>query len=189
VILTTPRLILRPMRADDVDPLLALFGDPRLMAAFDAAIFDRSRMEAWVRSNLEHQDRFGYGLFTIVERDSGDVIGDCGIEAMEIDGRAESELGYDLRRDNWGRGLAAEAATAVAAYAFAELGLARLISLVRENNRRSARVAEKIGMKAEGRLRRGDVEYMVYAMESPEPRVEADRPAKAEQGKEPVDAA
>ncbi len=169
MILTTPRLILRPMSAEDVDPLLTLFGDPSFMAAFDAPVFDRSRMQAWVRANLEHQDRWGYGLFTIVARDGGDVIGDCGIETMEIDGRVESELGYDLRRDMWGRGLAAEAATAVAGYAFAELGLARLVSLVRHQNGRSARVAQKIGMKATGRLRRGDVEYMVYAMESPQP--------------------
>lgn len=177
MILTTPRLTLRPMSADDVDALLALFGDPRFMAAFDAPVFDRSRMQAWVGSNLEHQDRFGYGLFTIVERDNGDVIGDCGIETIEIDGRAESELGYDLRRDRWGRGLATEAAGAVARYAFADHGLTRLISLVRDGNRRSARVAEKIGMEADGRMRRGDVEYMVYAVESPEQR------------KEPVDAA
>ena len=177
MILTTPRLTLRPMRADDVDPLLALFGDPRFMEAFDAPVFDRSRMQAWVGSNLEHQDRFGYGLFTIIERDNGDVIGDCGIETMEIDGRAESELGYDVRRDRWGRGLATEAAGAVARYAFADLGLTRLISLVRDGNRRSARVAEKVGMEAEGRMRRGGVEYVVYAMESPRRR------------KEPVDAA
>jgi RimJ/RimL family protein N-acetyltransferase len=53
---------------------------------------------------------------------------------------------------------------AVARYAFADLGLPRLISMVREHNRRSARVAEKIGMEAERRVRRGDVEYVVYEM-------------------------
>lgn len=152
------------MRLADAGPLLELFGDPLFMDAFQAPAFSPLEMEEWVRRNLEHQDRWGYGLFVISDAESGEVIGDCGLETMEVDGRAETELGYDLRRDMWGRGLATEAAMAVARHAFTDLGLRRLISIVRENNRRSARVAEKIGMKAERRVRRADVDYVVYGM-------------------------
>jgi RimJ/RimL family protein N-acetyltransferase len=155
------------MRADDVEPLLAVFGDAELMRAFDAPPFDQSATEGWVGRNLEHQQRVGYGLFTVVLRTTGEVIGDCGLERMELEGRTEHELGYDLRRDVWGHGLATEAARAVVRHAFEELGLPRLVSLVRTTNRRSARVAEKIGMTPERVLRRGDADYVVFAMERP----------------------
>ena len=152
------------MRLADTGPLLDLFGDPQFMAAFDAPPFARPEMDAWVRRNLEHQGRRGYGLFTITDGGSGEVIGDCGLEVMELDDGGETELGYDLRRDMWGRGLATEAAAALARYAFAELRLPRLISMVRPHNVRSARVAEKLGMTAERRARRGDVDYIVYTL-------------------------
>ena len=159
----TPRLLLRPMRADDVAPMLGLFGDPRFMAAFDVAPFDEAQMRAWVERNLEHQRRHGFGLYTIVERSTGQVIGDCGFEVMELDGLAETELGYDLRPDRWGQGFAAEAASAAVGHARTVLGLRRLVSLVREGNGRSARVAERIGMTLEGTLVRNGVTYRVYA--------------------------
>ncbi len=152
------------MRAADAEPLLAVFGDPAVMAAFDTPPFDRSQMEAWVRDNLVHQEQFGYGLFTVVLRESGDVIGDCGLETKSLNGTVETELGYDFRRDAWGRGLATEAARAVARHAFDDLGLQRLISLVRPHNVRSARVAEKVGMRPERNTRSSGVEYVVYSM-------------------------
>ena len=72
----TPRLLLRSMREDDVDHLLRTFSDPKVMAAFESEPFDRPQMERWVRRNLEHQDRYGYGLFTVVLKSKDLVIGD-----------------------------------------------------------------------------------------------------------------
>ena len=89
---------------------------------------------------------------------------DCGLERMELDGVAEWELGYDIRRDVWGRGFATEAARAVADFAFETLMLPRLVSLGRSGNRPSARVAEKLGMVAERTLTRWDTEYTLYAL-------------------------
>ena len=123
--LTTERLTLRPMTADDEGPLLGVFGDPVVRRAFDRGPFDAEEMRAWVARNLEHQDRYGFGLFTLVLCESGEVIGDCGLERMELDGREETELGYDLRSDHWGRGLATEAARAVIEHARNDLGLDR----------------------------------------------------------------
>ena len=152
------------MRFDDVEPLLKLFGDPQFMNAFRVPPFSRPEMEAWVERNLEHQERWGYGLFTIIHAESGEPIGDCGLETIELNGGTETELGYDLRRDMWGRGLATEAAGAVVRYAFAELRLPRVISMVRPHNVRSARVAEKVGMTAERRVHRGGIDYIVYGL-------------------------
>src|SRR5438874_273161 len=132
--LETDRLILRPMRAEDSHALLKVFGDPRVMESFGASVFDFEQMEKWVQRNLDHQETYGYGLFTILEKETGLIIGDCGLEHMEIDGESETELGYDLRSDYWNRGLATEAATAVRDFAFNSLQIPRLISLIRLGN-------------------------------------------------------
>src|SRR5688500_2160280 len=110
--LETDRLILRPMTAADVDALLPIFTDPRVMAAFGGGLFDRAQMTQWVQRNLEHQQRYGYGLFAVIYRANGLLIGDCGLENMEVEGALEAELGYDFRSDYWNQGLATEAASA-----------------------------------------------------------------------------
>jgi len=91
--LVTPRLLLRPMQAGDAPELLAVFADTLVMAAFASPPFGPPEMDAWVARNLEHQSVHGYGLFTVVLKDTGAVIGDCGLEQMDIG----AELGYDLR--------------------------------------------------------------------------------------------
>lgn len=165
--LTTPRLLLRPMRADDADALLGIFGDPQVMAAFDVAPFDRAQMDAWVRRNLDHQERHGHGLYAVILRETGRLVGDCGLEYLDEGDAREAELGYDFRRDHWGRGLATEAATAVRDHAFGPLGLPRLISLIRAGNAPSRRVAEKIGMRLDVTLARGGHPYWRFALDRP----------------------
>ena len=142
----TPRLQLRPMRGDDFDALLQIFTDPKVMAAFGGELFTPAQMHDWLDRNLEHQAQFGYGLFSVVRKADGRLIGDCGMEQMTVDGRVVAELGYDLRSDVWNQGFATEAACAVREYAFTELHLPQLISLIRVGNLASRRVAAKVGM-------------------------------------------
>ena len=164
MMLETERLVLRRMSEDDTDELLLIFSDPRVMASFGGRLFNRAQMEQWVRRNLEHQDRHGYGLFSVILKTEERLIGDCGLEHMEVSGAAEVELGYDMRSDYWCRGFATEAAAAVRDFAFARLGLPRLVSLIRPSNVASRRVAEKIGMEKEREITRGDHAYWVYAL-------------------------
>jgi RimJ/RimL family protein N-acetyltransferase len=160
----TPRLLLRPMVAEDTDALLRIFADPRVMAAFGVEQFARPQMERWVRRNLDHQAEHGYGLFSVILKENGVLVGDCGLEVMEAAGETAAELGYDFRSDYWGRGLATEAATAVRDYAFGTLRLPRLVSLIRQGNDASRRVAEKIGLRLTETIRRGDAPYWVYTL-------------------------
>ena len=164
-ILETPRLILRAMRATDIDGLLLIFSDPRVMAAFDGKLFDRPQMAQWVQRNLDHQARYDYGLFSVILKTDRTLVGDCGLEMMEVDNMQVAELGYDFRSDYWNQGLATEAAGAVRDYAFQTLGLSRLISLIRVGNRASQRVAEKIGMQCISEFTRYNHQYWKYALE------------------------
>lgn len=153
------------MQPDDVDPLLAIFGDPKVMAAFGAAPFDRDQMMRWVQRNLDHQTMHGYGLFSVILKTNGLLIGDCGLELMNVAGNPAAGLGYDFRRDHWNEGYATEAAMAVRDYALQQLRLPRLISLIRVDNRPSRRVAEKIGMRCTGEITRYGHRYWHYLLE------------------------
>lgn len=160
--LETARLWLRPMEAADFDALLLIFTDPKVMAAFDSLPFDRAQMTDWLQRNLDHQSQFGYGLFSVLLKPDALLIGDCGLEVMDVDGAQVAELGYDFRSDYWNQGLATEAAAAVRDYAFQVLGLPRLISLIRVGNIASRRVAEKIGMQCLAEFTRYGRRYWQY---------------------------
>ncbi len=164
--LETERLILRKMAWQDADQLLLIFSDPKVMQSFGGILFDRVMMGKWVERNLNHQDRYGYGIFSVILKEKDELVGDCGLEHMEVDGSHEVELGYDFRSDYWNRGLATEAASAVRDYAFEQLGLKRLISLIRPDNLASQRVAEKIGMRKEKECVQGEVFYHLYSLVS-----------------------
>jgi RimJ/RimL family protein N-acetyltransferase len=159
--------MMRPMQATDIDDLLLIFTDRKVMAAFDSAPFDRLQMGQWLQRNLDHQARYGFGLFSVILKDNGSLIGDCGLEMMEVDGAQVAELGYDFRSDCWNRGLATEAATAVRDYAFHVLGLRQLISLIRVGNAASQRVADKIGMKRISEFERYGNRYWKYGLAHP----------------------
>ncbi len=169
-LIETTRLILRPMRANDLEGLLTVFSDARVMAAFDSQPFDAHQMCSWIDRNLAHQRRFGYGLYTVILKSTGEIIGDCGLEHM-TDDVTEAELGYDLRSNVWNQGFASEAAAAVRNHAFSTLGLRRLFSLIRVGNEASRRVAEKTGMVLESTVDRADVPYWIYAQSKHVPQV------------------
>jgi [ribosomal protein S5]-alanine N-acetyltransferase len=163
--LETTRLLLRPMQAMDIDGLLHIFTDQKVMNAFDSPPFDQQQMAGWLQRNLDHQVEYGYGLFSVIFKANGLLIGDCGLEMMEVDGTQVAELGYDFRSDYWNQGFATEAATAVRDYAFNILRLPQLVSLMRIGNKASQRVAEKIGMKYIAEFTRYGNRYLKYGVE------------------------
>ena len=162
--LETKRLILRPMLETDLDALLLIFTDPKVMAVFDHPLFTREQMQHWLHRNLDHQTRFGYGLLSVTLKETGELIGNCGLEEMENQGAAE--LGYDFRSDFWNHGYATEAACAVRDYAFGILGLPQLISLIRVGNLASRRVAEKVGMTLAEVFTRYGILYWKYSLKN-----------------------
>jgi len=86
----------------------------------------------------------------VVERSKEDLIGYGGLYYYDdVNGQAEIELGYRLKRAAWGHGYASEAARAVRDFAFQTLHIKRLVALIDPDNVSSIRVAEKIGMEYE----------------------------------------
>jgi RimJ/RimL family protein N-acetyltransferase len=100
----------------------------------------------------------------MVIKSSGDMIGDCGLTVQSVDGMDETEVGYHVRRDYWGQGLATEAARACRDWGFSHLNIDRLVSIIRPENLPSRCVAEKNGMTVWKHITRADLPHLVYAV-------------------------
>src|SRR5437660_698996 len=110
------------------------------------APIDRGGIQQWIERNLRRYAEDGVGLWAMLLKATGEVIGDCGIVRQQVDGEYLYEIGYHLRRDQWGQGLATESAIACREWGFANLNADRLISIIRPENVPSRRVAERNGM-------------------------------------------
>jgi [ribosomal protein S5]-alanine N-acetyltransferase len=144
-ILETEHLLLREFVPGDVDALAAVISDAETMRFYPEP-HDRAGVESWIERNRRRYRDYGHGLWAMVLKSSGELVGDCGLARQNVDEVDEIEIGYHVRRDLWGRGLAPEAAAACRDYGFEHLGAERLISLIRPENLPSRRVAEKIGL-------------------------------------------
>lgn len=154
------------MLESDFEALYLIFTDPKVMASFGVDLFTTEQMQRWLQWNLDHQREFGYGLFSVLLKETGELIGDCGLEQMEVNGMQVAELGYDFRSKFWNQGYATEAAVVVRDYAFTVLKLPVLVSLIRVGNLASKRVAEKAGMALEEEFTRYGNQYWKYSIKN-----------------------
>lgn len=162
-ILETSRLLLREFTPHDADALALVLSDAETMRFYPSA-FDRSGVAQWIARNMQRYTKNGHGMWAMVLKSSGEMIGDCGLTVQEVDGVDEVEVGYHVRRDLWGQGLAPEAARACRDYGFARLPVERIISLIRPENLPSRRVAEKNGMTVWKEIVWRGLPHLVYAI-------------------------
>ncbi|HEY8505178.1 MAG TPA: GNAT family acetyltransferase [Gemmataceae bacterium] len=161
--LETDRLVLRMFRESDLDAYAEMCADAEVMR-FLGDGRPMSRPEAWrhMAVVLGHWQLRGYGLWAVEERASGEMVGRVGCWRPE--GWPGLEVGWALRRAWWGRGYATEAARAALRFAFAELGQAHVISLIRPGNSASVRVAERLGQRPEGAIEMAGSPALVYGI-------------------------
>jgi len=149
-ILETNRLILRHLVPDDLDRLFALYSDPDIRRYFPEGTLTyeetKEELEWFLNGHPKHPE---LGLWATIHKESGQLIGRCGLLPWTIEGQHEVEVAYMIAKEYWGQGLGSEAAGAVLQYGFGQLGLSRLICLINPGNNASRRVAEKIGMTLE----------------------------------------
>lgn len=147
IIIETERLLLRPTRAEDFEPWAAFMADA------EAARFiggPQPRAVAW-RGFLTMAGAWriqGFGMFSLIERASGDWVGRVG--PWHPEGWPGPEVGWGVVRDRWGRGYATEASTAAIGWAFDVLGWGEVIHCIDPANRASERVARRLGSRPRG---------------------------------------
>jgi len=137
---------MRPYRADDVEAMFAVFGDPEVMLySMSGADPSPEVTKVRIQKLMDHQERLAFSLWVVEDRSTGAIIGDCGLKLLEEG--PEIEVGYRFAKPYWGRGYASEAAGASVRYGFDTLGLPRIVAVAAPPNVASHRVLEKIGLK------------------------------------------
>ena len=145
MILETERLLLRELTYDDFDALYAVLADSDIMQHYPYT-FDEARVRNWIARNMERYQKDGFGLWAVVRKDSGEVIGDCGITMQPINGQWLPEIGYHIRADQQRKGYASEAAAACVRYAFEHFRFPAVYSYMKYTNIPSQKTAMRIGM-------------------------------------------
>lgn len=148
------RLLLRKPRAEDAADLAVAYADPEVVRFIgDGSTATLAEVEEGIEEWLERWESWGMSLLSLERREDGRVLGRAGFlrwdpETWQVGGD-ETELGWLLAREHWGRGYATEAAMALRDWAFEARGLSRLISLIDPANVRSIHVAERIDERYE----------------------------------------
>jgi ribosomal-protein-alanine N-acetyltransferase len=146
----TPRLRLRALRPDDLAVLTEIYTDPRVAPWIGNP--DHAAVADALQFAVEHQAAHGWAFWGVEDRDSGRLLGDCGLQPLELRG-PEVELGYDLHPGSWGRGLATEAARATLRAALGPLGMDQVVAVTKPGHHASQRVLEKAGFTRAGSCR------------------------------------
>lgn len=151
MIIETERLILRPFEPEDLDPCAEMNADPHTMRYFERPLRPEETAAAIVRYQAGLVDhKFGFIVAELEE--TGDFVGIIGLGAIgdetraAIPGHPPVEIGWRLRSQYWGQGLAPEGAAACLQYAWEKLDMDEVVAITFKGNAPSRRVMEKIGM-------------------------------------------
>lgn len=186
VVIDTERLRLRRWRPDDLEALAEMNADAEVMRHIgDGLALSQAQSGELLRRIRGHWDEHGFGLWALELRGHRALVGFAGLaRPLTVPELAGSvEIGWRLRRDAWGQGLATEAATAALAYAWHPLGLREVVSIIHPDNERSIGVARRLGLRPRGRARRADGRaVLVYGAPNPGVSGTAMRPATGGKG-------
>lgn len=147
MILETERLYLRRMDQNDYDALCAILQNEETMYAYEGAFSD-AEVQVWLDRQLVRHEKYGFGLWAAVLKETSEMIGQCGLMMQPWKDREVLEIGYLFCRNYWHKGYATEAAAACKEYAFETLDADEVCSIIRDNNIASQRVALRNGMVA-----------------------------------------
>jgi RimJ/RimL family protein N-acetyltransferase len=143
-VLTTPRLVLRTFRQDDLPLYASLNADPEVARWLGGPLSraDSDDIAEWAQEVFATE---GIGLLAVERRDDGAFLGMCGLHHQESY-PDDVEVGWRLAHTYWGNGYATEAATGWLDHGFGALGLDRVISTTDHDNIRSLAVMARLGM-------------------------------------------
>ena len=169
MIFETERLFARKLTKDDFGSLCRILQDPEVMYAYEHAFSD-AEVNSWLERQLKRYVTDGFGLWAVILKETGSMIGQCGLTMQDWNGKMVPEVGYLFEKAYWHRGYASEAAKGCKEYAFQSLKLPRVYSIIRDNNLPSQGVAERNGMKLCGSLVKHyyglDMAHLVFCVEN-----------------------
>jgi len=147
------RVCLRAPTPDDADAVFALFADPEVMRYWSRPpMTTRAEAEGLIGEILDGFSQRTILNWMVTSRQDGALIGTCALFRVDVRHR-RAEIGYSLRRDHWGRGLAADAVSLMLDWSFRTLGLHRIEADIDPRNDGSRKLLARLGFASEGLLR------------------------------------
>jgi RimJ/RimL family protein N-acetyltransferase len=148
-ILTTPRLKLLKEIQNEEELLLPFFADPIVNRFIgEGKLKTPEQVPEILKKHKKHWDAFGHGFLTILDKNTGEFMGRCGLVHLALQhDNPEVEVGYLLYEKFWGKGYATEIARELLRWGFEELGLPSIIGVTRKENKASQNVLKKVGMR------------------------------------------
>jgi ribosomal-protein-alanine N-acetyltransferase len=152
--LQSERLLLRKITGKDIPDIFEIYSNREVMLYFDDRyafedIAEAEQMVSDYENAMQDQNGMRWG---IILKDDGKLIGTCGFHALS-DYHKRIEIGYDLNRDYWGKGIMTEALSLIIDYAFEKSEVNRIEAFVEPPNIASGALLEKLGFSMEGILR------------------------------------
>jgi RimJ/RimL family protein N-acetyltransferase len=162
--------VLRPFTLEDVDAHGRIFSD-RLVTRFlprgpypaDKAHDIALRTVSYF---IEHWEQYDFGVWAVLDKASGTLIGQCGLNTLEES--SEVEVLYLFDRSYWGHGLATEAAQLAVNVGFDHVGLQRIVGLTHPDNIASQRVLQNVGLRYQKRARFFGIDVFYFAVDRAE---------------------
>ena len=165
VMLESERLLFRKITVEDFDDLADMFRNEEVMSAWEHTFSDE-QIHKWIDNHTARYQKEIVGYFAAICKETGSFVGQMGLIWNNFDELRALEVVYMLKREYWGMGYAAEGAAALARYGFTEIGINKVYSAMRPENRRAIRVAEQIGMSRLGSFIKqyngADMEHLIY---------------------------
>ncbi|MEO6835075.1 MAG: GNAT family N-acetyltransferase [Candidatus Tumulicola sp.] len=167
-IVETDRLRLRPWRAGDEEAMVPIFGDAETVRYIGSGYqrgFTPDETRTLVARMSERYARTGIGIWPVVLKETGAIVGECGL--FPVADSEDVEIAYIFARPERGKGYGYEAASAVLAYAFDALKLPRVIAFVHRDNAASIALVNRLGMRFDRIVRVFHADLMRYSKEAP----------------------
>lgn len=159
----TERLLFRKFTPDDLPKLIELRSEPEVYKYLGGLKLQNPQaIEKRLKDYIASYDKYGYGASAMIWKETGEFFGWSGLMMME-DFR-ETEIGYGMAKEFWGRGIGLECARAWLKYGFEKANLERIVALAEPENVGSWRIMEKLGMNYEKMVEHFGLECKFYAI-------------------------
>jgi len=159
------------MDENDLEDLKEIHQDPIVMEAYEHA-FSNEEVEAWLEKTIERYKKDGFALWAVIEKATGEFLGEAGLTLQLVEGKECLEIGYLFKRIHWHNGYAIEVAKKCKEYAFENLLADQVCSIIKYDNYASQKVAEKNGLKVQKYITKKymgkEMEHLIYVAENPD---------------------
>ena len=161
----TPRLLLRTWLPADVEPLAEIYGDPEVTRYLPFGVRSIDQTREAIAKMVADYEREGESLWPVVLKESGVLIGACGLMGARTS--PEAELGFAFARAAWGHGYALEAAHATLNFGFSALGKREIGALVQFENKRCIELMHRLEMRFDRVVRANRADLLRYVKHAP----------------------